>query len=129
MLTVVDLKKHLNIDHSEDDAYIEELITVAVDAVETYLNRPVSELTDAKGEKTIITEPSKKTDYRERLLNEYTMLVIRKDRLVNHLLDLPKNTEATKMTDLMWQQVGAMEEYEQVLRKRILLIMGAEVEI
>ena len=50
MLQVEDLKKHLNIDHSEDDAYIEELIIVAVDAVETYLNRPVGELTDAKGE-------------------------------------------------------------------------------
>lgn len=49
MLTVVDLKKHLNIDHNEDDAYITELISVAVDAVESYLNRPISECVDADG--------------------------------------------------------------------------------
>ena len=49
MLTVDDLKKHLNIDHDEDDAYIEELISVAEDAVETYLNRPITEFVDAAG--------------------------------------------------------------------------------
>ena len=49
MLTLEDLKKHLNIDHDEDDAYIEELISVAEDAVETYVNRPLAELVDEKG--------------------------------------------------------------------------------
>lgn len=44
MLTVDDLKKHLNIDHDEDDAYIEDLISVAKDAVETYINRPLAEM-------------------------------------------------------------------------------------
>lgn len=49
MLTIDDLKKHLNIDHNEDDAYIEELILVAKDAVETYINKPLSDCTDAEG--------------------------------------------------------------------------------
>lgn len=49
MLTLEDLKKHLNIDHDEDDAYIEELISVAEDAVSTYVNRPLAELVDEKG--------------------------------------------------------------------------------
>ena len=49
MMTVEDLKKHLNIDHDEDDAYIAELISVAEDAVETYINRPISEFVDAEG--------------------------------------------------------------------------------
>ena len=50
MLKVEDLKKHLNIDHNEDDAYIAELIAVAEDAVATYLNRPIGELVDAEGQ-------------------------------------------------------------------------------
>lgn len=50
ILTVEDLKKHLNIDHDEDDAYIEELIAVAEDAVESYLNRPLIDFVDAKGQ-------------------------------------------------------------------------------
>ena len=49
LLSVEDLKKHLNIDHDEDDAYIQELISVAEDAVETYINRPISEFVDAEG--------------------------------------------------------------------------------
>jgi uncharacterized phage protein (predicted DNA packaging) len=49
MLTVDDLKKHLNIDHDEDDAYIEELIAVAEDAVATYINRPLCEMIDSQG--------------------------------------------------------------------------------
>ena len=49
LLSVEDLKKHLNIDHDEDDAYIEELISVAEDAVETYINRPIVECVDAEG--------------------------------------------------------------------------------
>ena len=39
MLTVDDIKKHLNIDHDEDDSYIAELIAVAMDAVES-ISRP-----------------------------------------------------------------------------------------
>ena len=49
MLTVDDLKKHLNIDHDEDDAYIEDLISVAKDAVETYINRPLVDMVDDEG--------------------------------------------------------------------------------
>lgn len=49
MLTTDDLKKHLNIDHNEDDAYIAELIIIAQDAVETYLNRPIADFMDSKG--------------------------------------------------------------------------------
>ena len=49
LLTVDDLKKHLNIDHDEDDAYIADLISVAQDAVETYLNRPIVDFVDARG--------------------------------------------------------------------------------
>ena len=47
ILTVEDLKKHLNVDHTEDDQYIEELIQVAEDAVVTFLNRPLDELVGA----------------------------------------------------------------------------------
>ena len=49
MLNIDDLKKHLNIDHDEDDAYIAELISVAEDAVETYLNRPINDFVDSEG--------------------------------------------------------------------------------
>jgi uncharacterized phage protein (predicted DNA packaging) len=49
MLTLEDLKKHLNIDHNEDDAYIEELISVAEDAVETYINKPLADFVDSNG--------------------------------------------------------------------------------
>lgn len=45
-LTIEELKKHLNIDHNEDDEYIEELIAVAEDAVATYLNRPLVDYTN-----------------------------------------------------------------------------------
>lgn len=73
--------------------------------------------------------PSKKQiDYRERLLSEYTTLVIRRDRLENYLLDLPENTEASPMTVAMWEQVSAMTDYEIALRKRLLLTMGVEVK-
>ena len=49
MLTIEDIKKHLNIDHDEDDAYLTELISVAEDAVAAYLNRPLSECVDGSG--------------------------------------------------------------------------------
>lgn len=45
ILTVEDLKKHLNVDHSEDDDYIFELELVAQDYIANYLQRPLSELT------------------------------------------------------------------------------------
>lgn len=48
-LTVEDLKKHLNVDHSEDDVYIEELAEVAEDAVAEYLNRPIADFVDDSG--------------------------------------------------------------------------------
>ena len=94
-------------------------------------------ITDIKGNtETITTDdnremeiPSKKqTDYRERLLAEYVTLVIRIDRLKNYLLSLPENQEADKMTDAMWEQVSAMDGYERALNKRLLLVMGVEVE-
>lgn len=45
-LEISDLKKHLNIDHDEDDAYIKELIEVAEDSIATYLNRPLSDFVE-----------------------------------------------------------------------------------
>lgn len=48
-ITVEDLKKHLNVDHSEDDDYIEELAEVAEDAVAEYLNRPLTDFVDDVG--------------------------------------------------------------------------------
>ena len=40
---IEDLRKHLNVDHNEDDAYIAELERVAEDAIETYLQRPLTD--------------------------------------------------------------------------------------
>lgn len=48
-ITIEDLKKHLNVDHDEDDTYIEELAEVAEDAVAEYLNRPLAGLVDDAG--------------------------------------------------------------------------------
>lgn len=48
-LTVADLKRHLNVDFSDDDAYIAELEKVAESYIETYLQRPLSELTTTDG--------------------------------------------------------------------------------
>lgn len=48
-ITIEDLKKHLNVDHSEDDAYIEELAEVAEDAVAEYLNRPLTDFVGDAG--------------------------------------------------------------------------------
>ncbi len=36
-VSLTDIKKHLNVDHSEDDDYIAELESVAEDSVATYL--------------------------------------------------------------------------------------------
>lgn len=48
-ISVDDLKKHLNVDHSEDDDYIKELAEVAEDAIATYLNRPMTDMIDDYG--------------------------------------------------------------------------------
>ncbi len=45
-LTIDDMKKHLNVDHDEDDAYILSLIDVAEDSIATWLNRPLSDFVD-----------------------------------------------------------------------------------
>lgn len=87
---------------------------------------PITAITDDNREMEIPSK--KKTDYRERLLTEYTSLVIRKDRLENYLLDLPENTEMDKNIEAMWEQVSATTDYANALRKRILLVMGVEAE-
>lgn len=49
-LTIDDVKKHLIIDHDDDNRYIADLITVAEDAVKTDLNlNSLSELEDETG--------------------------------------------------------------------------------
>ncbi len=49
-LTIDDVKKHLYIDHDDDNRYIADLITVAEDAVKTDLNlNSLSELEDETG--------------------------------------------------------------------------------
>lgn len=39
-LEIADVKRHLYIDHNDDDMYLADLITVAEDAVKTDLNLP-----------------------------------------------------------------------------------------
>lgn len=49
-LTLQQVKKHLNIDHNEDDQYLADLITVAEDAVRNDLNlTSLSEIEDNVG--------------------------------------------------------------------------------
>lgn len=43
-MTLEYLKKHLNVDHDEDDAYIGSLLEVATSTLEHLLNRPLSEV-------------------------------------------------------------------------------------
>jgi len=43
---ISDLRKHLNIDHTEDDAYLGELEKVAEDVIATYLQCDLSEYED-----------------------------------------------------------------------------------
>ena len=45
------MKKHLNIDEdfTEDDAYLYSLIQVAEQAVEMYIDKPLSEISDENG--------------------------------------------------------------------------------
>lgn len=38
-VTVIEAKKHLNLDHTDDDAYIEDLIAAATDAAQAFTNR------------------------------------------------------------------------------------------
>jgi hypothetical protein len=35
-------KRHLNVEHNEDDAYIEHIITAAEQAVENYIEQPLA---------------------------------------------------------------------------------------
>ena len=53
-LTVEDLKKHLNVDHSEDDVYIGELIEVAEDHVATYLNASLTNYVEGENLKASV---------------------------------------------------------------------------
>lgn len=53
-LTIEDLKKHLNVDHSEDDDYIQELIEVAEDHVAALLNAPLSDYVDGENLKASV---------------------------------------------------------------------------
>ena len=64
-------------------------------------------------------------DYRDRLLIEYTDVVIKVDRLSNFL---EKNTETQKIKSdeylgLLKQQLEAMTIYEETLFRRIFLEM------
>lgn len=43
-VTLEQAKKHLNVEHSDDDAYIEELVNVAEQALENYLERPLDDI-------------------------------------------------------------------------------------
>ena len=52
--TIEDLKKHLNVDHSEDDAYIKELIEVAEDHVAAILNAPLDNYVDGENLKASV---------------------------------------------------------------------------
>ena len=59
IVSTVDLKKHLNVDHNEDDAYIAELEAVAEASIQTYLQRPLYEYTERCPESnTLVTCPS-----------------------------------------------------------------------
>lgn len=48
-LDLEDVKKHLNVYHDEDDAYIESLMEVAEDALSLALKRPLYDLEDRAG--------------------------------------------------------------------------------
>lgn len=42
-ITLEDIKKHLNIDFSDDDAYLKDIVIVAQMSVEKAINTPLSE--------------------------------------------------------------------------------------
>ena len=46
---IQDMKRHLNVDFDDDDAYISDLIDVAEEAISTYLNRPLCEFIGQDG--------------------------------------------------------------------------------
>ena len=48
-VTVEELKKHLNIDFDDDNAYLVELAKVAQDMIATFLNRKLADMTDKDG--------------------------------------------------------------------------------
>lgn len=43
-VTLEEAKKHLVVEHDEDDAYIESLIAVAEDTVANFVNQPLADL-------------------------------------------------------------------------------------
>lgn len=47
-LTIAEAKKHLNVDFSNDDDYIGALIESAEDAIQTYINRPLTDVMDGE---------------------------------------------------------------------------------
>lgn len=46
---IQDMKRHLNVDFDDDDAYISDLIDTAEVAISTYLNRPLCEFIGQDG--------------------------------------------------------------------------------
>ena len=59
IVNTADLKKHLNVDHNEDDAYIAELEAVAEASIQTYLQRPLYEYMErCPDSDTLVTCPS-----------------------------------------------------------------------
>lgn len=44
MITLDEAKKHLNVEHNEDDAYIAELIAVAEQTISSLINRPLKDV-------------------------------------------------------------------------------------
>ena len=46
---IADIKRHLNIDFNDDDAYLSDLIATAGDVISTFLNRPLSDFRDSDG--------------------------------------------------------------------------------
>lgn len=50
-ITLAEAKKHLNLDsgYTEDDAYIESLISTAENAVQQHVNRPLEEMAESGG--------------------------------------------------------------------------------
>ena len=49
-IEIQDIKKHLNIDFDDDDAYISDLIDAAQETISTYLNRPLEDFSDTSGQ-------------------------------------------------------------------------------
>ncbi len=45
-----DIKKHLNIDFDDDDAYLLTLLKAAEQAISSYVNRPMTDFQDAEGD-------------------------------------------------------------------------------